>query len=198
MKHVVTYSHKQKYVWYCVPKTGFRSIYEILKNKTKIDFHQSFAYKPLPSNHPLYDDSVWKDYFKFTFVRNPWDRLLSCYVQKFANPKSFYSKKVKVNSFREFIISFIQHEDLTTCNIHHRLQTELMNPKKMNFIGRFETLQKDFNKVSSKIGIGKPQLPKLNPSKHKHYTTYYDDEMNQIVQKKYKQDIELLGYDFRK
>jgi chondroitin 4-sulfotransferase 11 len=130
-----------------------------------------------------YSDDIKNNYYSFTFVRNPYERFLSTY---------FYTiKHLKMNlSFNDFAKNF----DGFIEKYHENLSVTYA--KQCDFIGRFETLQQDFDTVCHEIGIPKMKLPHTNKSKHKHYTEYYDDETKQIVAKRYAKDIEYFGYEF--
>ena len=159
-----------------------------------------------------------EDYFKFTFVRNPWDKMVSWYHYHKRRKWDFDSWPWDKNNppeFKEFIkqiydesfdwktlwkgrrgkSTYDQKVPLRVSNSYMWLVDE--NGKLLaDFIGRFENLQEDFDIVCDKIGIPQQKLPHKNKSKHKHYTEYYDDETREIVAEKYAKDIEYFGYKF--
>ena len=188
-------SHDHKCIFLHIPKTGGISFKTILSQNVTVD-------NKFKGGHPKlsYYSKVWNinSYFKFCFVRNPWDRLLSCYIYLKGGGRNNCrhdieaGKVLKDIEFLNFIKNIYNYNFL-----HIRPQMYFIEDiSNFDFIGRFETLQEDFNIVCDKIGIPRQQLPHINKSKHKHYTEYYNEEAKQIVAEKYAQDIEYFGYEF--
>ena len=192
MKYSITQSNKQKYVWFRTAKCGTRSILFFLNNNTDI----------CVNGYNVQFDNSWKDYFKFSIVRNPWDRLVSTWNDKVQHQWSEHDKnpyrikvfkKYKDKDYDFFVKNVIPSED-----IHTECLSNLIDLKVVDFIGRFENFQQDFHTICDKIGIPQQQLPHRNATKHKHYTEYYDDETRKIVAEKYAKDIEYFNYEFGK
>lgn len=129
-----------------------------------------------------FDQGLQNNFFAFTFVRNPWSKVVS---------EFFYSKSA--NGYNGTFKNYLRKP---RCQPDHMTpQINFLNDN-MDYIGRFENLQADFNIACDKIGIPHQNLPHKNKTKHKHYTEYYDDETKQIVAEKYAKDIEYFGYEF--
>jgi len=145
-------------------------------------------------------------YFKFCFVRNPWSKLVSEFFYKKngtkiwpgPDPRLINCKNINFSSFVR-ALNLIDFSSKTHWESAHLIpQVDFIKTKdsKIDFVGRFENLQEDFNTVCRKIGIAEQQLPYKNKSNHKHYTEYYDNETREIVAEKYARDIEYFGYEF--
>jgi chondroitin 4-sulfotransferase 11 len=189
-------NHKHKYIFIHIPKSGGNSIKAAL------------GIRIFPGNHSkIHQKSAkYMDYFKFAFVRNPWDRLVSGYTYLKAggisqlNPNKNADNQLckKINTYFPTIGEFIRHSKWWNWK-HFQSQYSYISidgTPVMDFIGKVENLQQDFNTICDKIGIPQQQLSHTNKSKHKHYTEYYDDETREIVAEKYAKDIEYFGYRF--
>lgn len=66
----------------------------------------------------------------------------------------------------------------------------------IDFLLRFESLDEDFKSVCKKLAIPYSCLPKRNSSTRSHYSTYYDEELKEIVNKKFKEEILIGNYTF--
>ena len=195
-------SPKYKFVFIATEKTGCTSVFNSLEN---IDDTKKIVGEIVPKDHNNYlyskhtscseftnNHSDLNDYFKFAFVRNPWDRVVSWYNFSMYLSNLNNVEKERNTTGKDFL-SFIQEFKNIWGN---EQQNQYIFTKCCDFIGRFENLQKDFNKICDKIGILKQKLPHKNKTKHKHYTEYYDDETKSIVAEKFAKDIEYFGYKF--
>jgi len=136
----------------------------------------------------------FNDCFKFTFVRNPWDRLVSNYFWKQNDP--WANKKVKeyvnTHSFEQYILEGIAPLAVPM----HQWVTDSNKKVVVDFVGRYENLHDDFSKVCQKINIKTPELPQVYKTNHKPYKDYYSQATIDKVASVYKDDIEIFGYDY--
>ena len=181
MKYLYQLDNNLQYIYYITPKCATRTFFNFFNYK-------GVDYKKLPED--------CDDYFSWSFVRNPWDRLLSTYINKIINKhdNGIGYDWSQSKSFKDFILK-VKNANITDCNRHIRSLYTFF-PKDIDFIGKLENLQQDFDIICDKIGIPRQQLPHKNKTNHKHYTEYYDEETKQIVAEKYAKDIECFGYKF--
>lgn len=135
---------------------------------------------------------VYNNLFKFAFVRNPWDAVVSFFHYCLENPTHHRHKvAVRLGSFTEFI--------KWRANLKPHLQANMVCDRQdrplVDFLGRFESLEDDFNHVCRRIGIH-GRLPRLNTSKHRDYRSYYNDTTAELVATHWRRDIDLFGYNF--
>lgn len=157
-----------------------------------------------------------KKYFKFTFVRNPWDRVVSLFEwQKDSIPrwknrirrnkrtmvqrgiyKYMYNLPPAKQTLKEFVL-----EPICADPAHLIDQYEFTHDKHGNqivdFVGRYENLQEDFDKICERLGIERTTLKHQNKlNKRKNYKEYYDDETREMVAQKFAKEINSFGYEF--
>lgn len=130
-------------------------------------------------------------YFSFAFVRNPWDWELSHY--KYILQKKKHPHHELVSSLSGFS-PYLEWR----CDGRFRLQSDFVvhdGRQVVDYVGRFETLQKDFNFICQTLGI-ESDLPKLNTTKKTNYAEHYTRPMRELVAETYAADIELFEYEF--
>lgn len=141
--------------------------------------------------------------FKFSFVRNPWDRCLSafCYINQSHVPKNpAYFAEHFDRSFESFIIEiFSKHGVGINRHFEYQYPNVFFEGKMfLDFLGRFENLAEDWEYLTTKVEVPKAfkTLPRKNTSQHDVYWEHYTDETREIVGNIYQDDIKLLGYTF--
>ena len=156
------------------------------------------------SGHELTDEA--RDYFKFTFVRNPFSRLVSCYESKYHLDREKYKTRF---SYRNYLNGYLYNDEgfdefvRKVCALpyrlmdrHFRSQYDLIfnaSETQFDFIGHFETLDADFSPIQIKYRL-RP-LPHLNRVGTDDWMNYYTTETANLVYQTFRKDIEAFGYE---
>lgn len=131
-------------------------------------------------------DKELAEYFIFSVVRNPWDRVVSL--------ATYFEI-----SFQKFLYDFEKFQSdpiIHTHTLPQAIYTHYNGKPFVNQVCRFESLQADFNLICDQIGIQRQELPVTNRSFHSHYSRYFSPASISWVTKHYQQDIAVFGYMF--
>lgn len=211
-------SHKHKCIFIHIPKNAGMSIYTFFFPGVQFhydnpDFERLFGWCPKRKIHMqhatakqlletnLITEKQWKEYYKFTFVRNPWDRAYSdfIFVQNFSGVKG---------SFRDFILKRGNFESILNDNSNSKYLGDHLLPQTSFFdlegiykpdnIGRFENFEVDIQIVLSNLGIDNKFNIHSNSSKirFKDYSNFYTDSKRDLIDHMYSEDIKRLNYIF--
>jgi len=128
----------------------------------------------------------FRDLYKFTCVRNPWDRMVSYYFTPTQTPETWDRKR-----FRKIICKAVSVVD------YLRLDDGEEDPfANVDYVMRFENLADDFRTVCGALGISPTTLPRYNRSSRDHYSKYYDEELHELVRTRFAAEIERFSYTF--
>ena len=209
-------SHSRKLIFVHIQKTGGMTVTRILRKNvsdvSRLRPKHEFAVRAM-------EEPEWNEYFKFAFVRNPWDRLVSWYSM-IRNADATLSHQTPINqkekphlklwryvldnssTFEEFIKNCTDEIEIKK-GVFHSLtynQLDYVSDRDGNllvdFIGRFENFQSDLLEVSNRLGLEVESIPHTNRSGHRHYSSFYTPETEMIVRERFKRDIEYFGYEF--
>jgi len=168
-----------------------------LKSRARLewDYHKYVfrAHDDIMSAKRRMPDTLFQRYFKFAFVRNPWERLVSEYEFLLNRPQHGRHDRVKnLSGFSDFIHMQIPRRDAYQSNMLCDNKGGLL----MDFVGKLENLDDDWQSVCEHIGIPCQPLPRKNVTKHKRYQDYFNTNSIELVTKHWARDIKLFNYTF--
>ena len=239
--------HKFKCIYIHIPKSAGQSIHKIFarqlgyyQNKNApllLNLNNDPRLGPPALGHLKASEYVscghiskelFDSYFKFSFVRNPWARIVSEYK---------YRGHIRKYDFKSFLFKHLPKPEFTDAYTHIIPQYDFLYDENgellVDYVGRFENLQKDFDEVCGKIGLAQTNIPYRNSSStsfklpeclygikdslhsairklrdfisikqrkntYPNYTEYYDDETREFVAELYRKDIDTFGYKFER
>ena len=208
-------SYERRFAFFHIPKTGGTSIRRVLLpychdplqyavNRILARFgvevnHRLGGYRRLRFRtheralvaKQLLPDTEFDSLFKFAFVRNPWDQLVSMYkyIQRTTSHKRH--AVVRQMEFREFV-KLAAEKQLAQ---QKRLIADDSGKLLVDYVGRFETLASDFEKIRQRLGLQR-KLPHLNKTERGSYVDYYDASSIEFVRNAFRDDIETFQYEF--
>ena len=184
-------AHWPRYIFIHINKTAGSSIERALQLR--------FEHKTAAEKRGELGDWRWNRAFKFSFVRNPWDKALSHYNYRVATDQTGMGDRHI--AFRDWILrAYGEHDP------RYYDQPRMFMPQyswltdgdgriAVDFVGRFESLEDDFAKVCNRIGAN-CRLPHLKRSPHGHYSRAYDAESRDCIATAFAADLSHFGYSY--
>jgi hypothetical protein len=180
-------SHPHKCIFVHVPKAGGISIEQVFIDSLGLDFFNRASLLmgrntnkdkgPRILSHltageyrqyHFVSHEQFDEYFKFAFVRNPYDRIYSIYK---------YLGYIKLLSFKEFLRHYLPKlfEDKNLEYLVKPMYDYIYDGHGkclVDFVGKLESIQEDFGLIANRLKLGNVKLQHLNDSNTINYKTY--------------------------
>ena len=199
-------SHAHKFLFVAIPKTATHSIRRALRpqlhqydwEQCHLFEHKAFPLEPIAQlrhGHiscvqikPFLPAGIWEQYWKFCFVRNPYDRFVStCYFfhretsHMERDPLGTMKRSLSEAETRQHVLFRPQHEFI--CGPDSQLLVD--------YVGTFEALQEHFDTICQRLQLPSTVLSVHNASDRKPVEECYDRELRDMVASYYAKDFAL-------
>ncbi len=205
-------SHRYRCIFVHIPKTGGTSMEDVIWPGPRAEselwmgfvkpFHNKYQTGGLQhlKARQIRAEVGWEifqSYFKFTIVRNPWDKAVSqwCYLSQRPDLQAYLGLSADAP-----LAEYLEAAALSD-HVQVMPQVDFIRDDKdqllVDMIGRFETLGQDAQIIFQKLGLEDAALPHTTRSSRRpDYRPYYDDGTRQRVGDLYARDIAAFGYEF--
>ena len=204
-------SHKHRYIFFAIPKTGTHSVRQALRQqmgeqdleqvglfvKKRFPFPE---FQDIPHGHistqqirPVLGEEVFSSYTKFAFVRNPFDRFVSYCAFMSRDSDVFETEPLR---YMKYVIREQKPVAHLLYQPQHGMVTDAEGKLQLDHVGRNETMQASYDSICRNIGLESTPLGRVNSSRHRPYQEYYDRELIDAVSDLYRRDLELFDYRF--
>lgn len=205
-------SHKHKAIFVHIPKTSGTSIEDVIwpKPRRESELWMGFVapfrnkYQTGGLQHLLarqirqeVGKETFESYFKFTIVRNSWDKVISQY--SFLRQREDLQRYLGVPATAplvQYLAAAAKSDHVQVMSQVNFIQDE-NGEIIVDCIGRFENLLSDVESIFSRLGLDGVSLPHTKKSsRDPDYRKYYDDETREYVAEIYARDIQVFGFTF--
>lgn len=208
-------SHKYRCIFVHIPKTGGTSIEDIIwpitpeGGRSEKDLwwgyideyhnkYQTGGLQHLLARHIRIEvgEDVFSRYFKFTIVRNPWDKAVSQFLhtRRLKKFRQFIGMK-KRNGFKRYL-ELIRLKPHVQWEPQKKFLYADTGECLVDYIGRYEAFEDSVQHILAQIGCGETNIPYAKRSRRDPYQEYYDEESREMVAEMYADDIAAFGYDY--
>lgn len=169
--------------------------------------NQGGGHLRIPHYQLIFSQSEFDRYYKFTFVRNPWDRLVSAFLflkkggTNKADRQWAQANLSQFEDFDSFVTGWVNRRNINRWK-HFVPQYKFVcqpgsQTPNVDFIGYFEYLHEDFAQIQRKLDRH-TSLEHLNKTEgaNRDYRDYYTEATRKLVAEVYREDVNLFGYDF--
>ena len=177
-------SDSNKFVYIHVPRTGGNSVKEMWSNQ--FEAHKS---------HVTFKDGVrrfgkgrtFDDYFKFGFIRNPWERVYSLFCK--------HVKQSPVDTSHGFKYWMF---DQRRTDSHRDRQSAMYYLKGVDYVAKFENFEEEWDKIFDKINLPRIEIPHVYKFRDDkvQYRDLYDEDMQKFIRRHHQEDIDRGSYIF--
>jgi FkbM family methyltransferase len=179
--------HDRKLIFVHIARTGGTSIETALVGADWWERDPDSKHLSASQTRELYGEEAWRTYYKFSVVRNPWDRVVSMWAAGWWHSPT---GSADPQQFREFVASLRPHRNEKYNSLHYHEILDLP----VDRVLRFERLQSDFSAMLADLGLPPVELPHVEKRDRGEFRWYYDAESVRLVGSMFERDIQTYGY----
>jgi hypothetical protein len=186
----LTIGRDPMFVWYRIAKTGTRSVFHALREAgVQFEIENGIFLHDLPN--------LRREHFRFSFVRNPWVRFISCFHDRVVDRNHFGFSPEEHARMKEFprFLDYVETLDINRCDVHLRMQSRMIDLEAIHFLGRMERFEEDLAEIFAKMGLPCRTAPQKNVSSRTgHGPESLTEDQVARIGNLYRRDVQIFGY----
>ena len=184
-------SCSNKFIFIHITKTGGTSIIKML-DKYWDDLYEQ--HETALECQKRIGNNLFNQCFKFAFVRNPWDKMVSTYHWRKQHKYGIHDSTLHGLSFNDWVLNTAILDETKQGTTSQLFWIQDKNATILvDFIGKFENYDRDWNNIKSILQV-LCQYVHLNNSRHMHYKNYYNKKTKKVIEQRFQEDIEFFKY----